>query len=512
METENPLNNKRIAKNTLLLYARMLLTMAISLYTSRVILQVLGIEDFGIYNIVGGIVAMFAFINGAMTSSIQRYITFAQGKNNIEEQKQIFSTSVNVQICIALLLFVLAETIGLWFMYDKLIIPEDRLFASFWVFQSTILSSIVLIMTVPYNATIIAHEKMSAFAYLSIVEVVLKLIIVYLLLILPFDKLIIYSILILFVQIVLCLSYNIYCRRHFKEAKYRFTHNQLLFREMVLFASWSLFGNMAAIAYTQGLNILLNIFFGPVVNAARAISVQVQNAITGFITNFQTAVNPQITKSYASGDTSSMNRLIYRSGRYSFFLMLIMILPIVIETPLVLQLWLHEVPENTVIFVRLMLATSLLYTLSNPLIILAQATGKVRKYQLVAGCILLTILPISYLCLKMGAEAWSVFFVHGCIEFIVLFVRLYLLKEMTNFSIRDYVSNVLIPVLITTIVACIIPFLLVLCIDTSTIANGIMIGIVSIASSCTVVFVFGITRSEKQHIKLVLCQRIKIKK
>lgn len=506
--SDNSSNNKRIAKNTLLLYARMLLTMAISLYTSRVILQVLGVENFGIYNVVGGVVAMFSFINGAMTSAIQRYITFSQGQGDIERQRKIFCTSVNVQFCIAILLFVLAESIGLWFLYNELVIPEDRFNAAFCAFQCSMLSSVVLIMTVPFNATIIAHERMSAFAYLSIVEVSLKLLVVYLLMLSPFDKLIVYAILILLVQSVVCMSYRIYCYRHFAETEYKFIHDKNLFREMVSFASWSLFGNMAAIAYTQGLNLMLNIFFGPIVNAARAVSVQVQNAITGFIVNFQTAINPQITKSYASGNNEYMYSLVYRSGRYSYFLMLVMTLPIIIVAPLILRLWLHEVPEHTVIFVRIMLVTSLIYTLSNPLIVLAQATGKVKKYQLVAGGVLLSILPISYVCLKLGAPAWSVFLVHACVEFVDVFVRAILLHGMMNFSIRGYVKNVIFRVIIVTFIACVIPILMMFLFDTTTLVCGILIGLVAVVSAFLAVFLLGITTSEKQQIIKLVKNRI----
>lgn len=489
----------------------MLLTMAISLYTSRVILRVLGVEDFGIYNVVGGVVAMFSFINGAMTTAIQRYITFSQGQGDENRQNKIFCTSINVQFCIAAILFVLAESIGLWFLYNKLIIPAERFDAAFWAFQCSMLSSVVLIMTVPYNATIIAHEKMSAFAYLSIIEVFMKLLIIYLLLLSPFDKLIVYAVLILLVQAIVCVSYRIYCHRNFVETKYRFAYDKKLFREMVSFASWSLFGNMAAVAYTQGLNLMLNIFFGPVVNAARAVSVQVQNAITGFIVNFQTAINPQITKSYASDNRDYMYSLVYRSGRFSYFLMLTMTCPIVIATPLILRLWLHEVPENTVVFVRLMLLTSLIYTLSNPLIVLAQATGKVRKYQLVAGGVLLTIIPISYLCLKMGAPAWSVFLVHACVESVDLFVRAYLLRSMMNFSVRGYLKSVILPVLLVTLLASMLPVAMLKIFDITSIIPGFATAVLSVCSVLLAIYIVGITKAEKQQILRIISNKIPVK-
>ena len=294
-------NNKRIAKNTLLLYFRMLVTMAVSLYTSRVVLNILGVEDFGIYNVVGGIVAMFGFINGSMTSATQRYLTFELGQNNRAQLTKVFSTSLSIHGIISFLIIVLAETVGLWFLWNKMQIPADRMNAAFWVFQCSVAASVIMIMSVPYNAAIIAHERMSAFAYISIIEVSLKLLIVCFLRYFHTDKLILYAVLIVIVQFLIRLCYSWYCNRHFNETKYRWSWDKGLFKEMTGFASWNMFGSLAAITFTQGLNLLLNMFFGPVVNAARGIAVQAQTAIGQFSSNFQTALNPQITKSYATG-------------------------------------------------------------------------------------------------------------------------------------------------------------------------------------------------------------------
>ena len=321
-------NNKRIAKNTLLLYFRMLVTMAVSLYTSRVVLNILGVEDFGIYNVVGGIVAMFGFINGSMTSATQRYLTFELGQNNRTQLTKVFSTSLSIHAIISFLIIVLAETVGLWFLWNKMQIPADRMNAAFWVFQCSVAASVIMIMSVPYNAAIIAHERMSAFAYISIIEVSLKLLIVCFLRYFHTDKLILYAALIVIVQLVIRLCYSWYCNRHFKETKYRWIWDKTLFCEMTGFAGWNLFGNLAAITFTQGLNLLLNMFFGPVVNAARGIAVQAQTAIGQFSSNFQTALNPQITKSYATGDMEYMHGLIFRSAKFSFFLLLLLSLPV----------------------------------------------------------------------------------------------------------------------------------------------------------------------------------------
>ena len=315
-QTDIAANNKRIAKNTLMLYIRMLFMMGVSLFTSRVILETLGVEDFGIYSVVGGIITMFAFINGGMVSATQRFITFEIGKGNIEKLKSVFSTSLQIHALISFIIVVLGETVGLWFLYEKMVIPEGRMDAAMWVYQCSIIACVVNIMSIPYNADIVAHEKMSAFAYISIIEVSLKLAIVYLLLVSPWDKLIVYAILLLLVQLSIRFVYSHYCHKHFDETKYFHSVDKPLFKEMISFAGWSFWGNLAAVLYTQGLNMMLNMFFGPIVNAARGIAVQVQSAVLQFTTNFQMALNPQITKNYAIGDLEQMYSLMFRSARF----------------------------------------------------------------------------------------------------------------------------------------------------------------------------------------------------
>ena len=314
-------NNKRIAKNTLLLYVRTLFVMVVSLYTSRVVLNTLGVSDYGIYNVVGGVVTMFGFINSSMTSATQRYITFALGKGDMTQLQKVFCTALQIHVFISVLIIVLGETVGLWFMYTQMQIPESRMDAAFWVLQCSIISTAIMIISVPYNADIIAHEKMSAFAYISILEVVLKLAVVFLLLVFSYDKLILYAFLILMVQLLIRFCYSYYCNRHFEESKYHHVWDKTLFKEMTGFAGWSMFGNLSGVLFGQGLNMLLNVFFGPVVNAARAVSVQVQGAIQQFVGNFQMALNPQITKTYATGKMDDMHKLMYRSARFSFYLL-----------------------------------------------------------------------------------------------------------------------------------------------------------------------------------------------
>ena len=449
--------NKRIAKNTLVLYVRMLFTMGISLFTSRVILQTLGVEDYGISSVVGGVISMFTFINAAMVSSTQRYLNFELVRGDANQLRSVFSTSLQIHALIALAIIVLSETVGLWFLNEKLVIPEARMTAAMWVYQCSILSCAVSIMSTPYNAVIVAHEKMSAFAYISILDVSLKLLVVYLLVVLPFDKLIILSILTLLVQLFIRYIYTLYCHRHFPESYFQFRFNKTLFKEMFGFAGWSFWGNLAAILYTQGLNMMLNIFFGPIVNAARGIAVQVQSAVQQFVGGFQTALNPQITKNYASNNLPQMHSLMFRSARFSFLLLFFLSLPVLMETNFILTLWLKTVPDDAVIFTQIMICISLIYTTANPCVIANQATGKVKIYQMVVGGILLLILPISYVVLKLGAPAYSVFIVHFCIESVAQFSRMYMLRNLIHLPLWQYMKNIYIPIVSTVAIAIILP-------------------------------------------------------
>ena len=503
-------NNKRIAKNTMLLYVRMLFTMSITLYTSRVILQVLGIEDFGIYNVVGGIITMFAFINGGMISATQRYITFEIGRGHLQRLRSVFSTSLQIHAFLSLIIVFLGETLGIWFLYNQLNIPSDRMVAAMWVYQCSIIACVVNIMSIPYNADIIAHEKMSAFAYISVVEVILKLAIVYLLLISPFDKLIAYALLILFVQLIIRLVYTHYCHKHFEESRYKHQWNTDLLKEMSSFAGWSFWGNLAGVLYTQGLNMMLNIFFGPVVNAARGIAVQVQNAVLQFVTNFQMALNPQITKSYASGDLDNMHMLMFRSARFSFFLLFFLTLPIILETEYILSLWLGQIPENTVIFIQIMIVISLIYTTANPCVIANQATGNVKVYQIVVGGILLLILPISYVVLKMGAPAYSVFIVHFCVECLAQFARMYMLRNMLSLPIVKYLLNIYIPILLTVLVAIICP-LYVKSFFEAGFCRFFIVALTCVFSVGLSVLLIGLSKSERSLILDKLFRLIKIR-
>lgn len=489
-------NNKRIAKNTLMLYVRMLFSMIVSLYTSRVVLQTLGVEDYGIFNVVGGVITMFTFINASMVSSTQRYLNFELAKGNSQRLRSVFNTSLQIHALIAIIIVILGETLGLWFLMNKLVIPESRMTAALWVYQCSILACCVTIMSAPYNADIIAHEKMSAFAYISILEVSLKLLIVYLLLVSPIDKLIAYAILTLSVQLLIRFIYSRYCHKHFEESYIEFNFNKALFKEMSGFAGWSFFGNLAAILYTQGLNMMLNIFFGPVVNAARGIAVQVQSAVQQFVSGFQTALNPQITKNYAVGNLEQMHNLMFRSARFSFLLLFFLSLPVLLETDFLLTVWLKNVPDNAVIFTQIMICISLIYTTSNPCVIANQATGKVKVYQMVVGGILLTILPISYILLKLGAPAYSVFIVHFCVETVAQFSRMFMLRKLINLPLWQYMKNIYIPIICTVAVAVILPILVRMQFEEGWL-RFIVVGFTCVLSVGISAFFIGFTKNER---------------
>ena len=421
----------------------MLLIMAVTLYTSRVVLEVLGVEDFGIYNVVGGIVVMFSFLNGSMASATQRFLSFEIGRNDWVQLKKIFSLTVNIHILIAIIIFLLAETIGLWFLNNQMNIPSERVQAARWVYQFSICSFMISVLQVPYNAAIIARERMNVYAYISIIEVFLKLLVVFLLAQIAYDKLKLYSVLLFCVSLFIAILYRIYCKWHFEECKCHFVWDRSISKTMIGYAGWNLLGHVALIMRTQGINILLNIYFGPVLNAARGIAVQVNSAILTFVTNFQTAVNPQIVKSFASNDLAEMRKLILQSSKYSFLLLFLLTLPVLLETEFLLELWLKNVPDYGILFCRLMLIATLTDVLSGTLGYGALATGRVRLYWLVLGGILLLDLPLSYVFFKSGYPPYVIFAVEIVLYIVALFVRLIFLHSMISLSIPQYIRQVL---------------------------------------------------------------------
>lgn len=489
-------NNKRIAKNTLLLYFRMLFMMVVSLYTSRVILNALGVEDFGIYNVVGGVVAMFTVISGSLSAAISRFITYELGKGDQSKLNKIFSASVTIQLLLSLIIVVLIESVGVWFLNAKMTIPADRVTAANWVLQFSIITFVINLISVPYNAAIIAHERMSAFAYISILEAIGKLAIAFFIMWSPIDKLIYYAILMCTVAVIVRLTYGHYCKKHFTECTYHFHWDKDILKQMFGFAGWNFLGASSVVFRDQGGNIILNIFFGPTVNAARGIANQVNTAITGFVQNFMTALNPQITKSYASGDGEYMMTLIFQGARLSFYMLLLLSLPVLINTHYILVIWLKIVPEHAVLFVRLILIFAMCESISNPLITAMLATGKIRNYQIVVGGLQLLNLPLSYLCLKTGFVPESILVVAIIISLACLFARLYMLRGMIGLSSILYMKNVFLNVLVVALLSAIIPYML-FCYMKETFFSFIIITLIAVLCTLVVEFYIGCNQKER---------------
>lgn len=489
-------NNRRIAKNTLMLYFRMILTMIVSLYTSRVILNTLGVEDFGIYNVVGGIATMLSFFNGAMSSATQRFLSYDIGLGDMSKLRNTFNASLIIHICIALFIFILGETIGLWFVKSYLVIPTERMDAAIWVYHFAILSFMITIIQVPYNATIIAHERMNIYAYLSILEVTLKLLIVFMLTWISYDKLKLYGLLHFLVVFSIYAIYNIYTSRKFEETKFEIVKDWTLFKTMISFSGWSLFSNIAFVAKGQMVGIILNMFFGPVVNAAQAVANQVQGGLNNFSSNFQVAVNPQIIKSYASNESNYLITLIVSSAKFSYFLLLFLSLPIIVEIDQVLKLWLKTVPEFSNSFTILLLITVLLDSMSRSLRTAIQATGRIKLYESVIGTISILTLSISYLFLKMGFHPNIVFIINILISIIDLFLRLYNAQRLIDFPISIFVNKVIIKNIIITLFCFSLPLVLKNVMDES-LSRLIIITIVSLFWNTLIILIIGLNNSEK---------------
>lgn len=491
--------NKRIAKNTIFLYFRMMLMMVVSLYTSRVVLNTLGVTDYGIHNVVGGLVSMFSLISGSMSSTISRYLTFELGRGDFERLKVVFSTSVNIQIGISLVIVLLAEIVGLWFLKYKMVIPADRMIAANWVFQCSLLSFCINIISVPYNAVIISHEKMDTYAYFGILEVILKLIIVFLLVISTWDKLICYSILLLTVSLFMRILYGWYCNKYFKESKYHFVFEKTVLKEMGCFAGWNYLGAIAAILRTQGLNVLLNLFFGVTVNAARGVATQVEAAVTQFVGNFTMALNPQITKSFAKDDREYMHKLVCYGAKYSYFMMLILIIPIIIEAPVILKLWLKIVPDYTVIFLRITLIVILLDTLSDTLTMSMQASGDIKKFQIIVSSIVLIVFPVSYILFELGFPPYSCYMVCAATMVLKLIAELPLLKKMVGLPPSLYISVVLKRALPVSILLFSVPLAIAYYYEDS-ILRFILVTVVSLLWAVPVIYYAGLSTTEQQSL------------
>lgn len=492
-------NNKRIAKNTLLLYFRMMLTMLVSLYTVRVVLNTLGVVDYGIFNVVGGIVVMFSFLGNSMAAASQRYFAFEIGRNNLSQLKKTFSITMTIYAMIAVIILILAETAGLWFLNTQMTIPLERMNAANWVYQFSVLSFIMTLFTIPYNASIIAHERMNVYAFVSIIEVILRLIIIYLLVLFSFDKLKLYAVLTLGVIIIVTCIYCTYCKRKFAECRFSFYWDKSLFKELVNYSGWNLFGALAGVFNDQGINILLNIFFGPVVNAARGIAYQVNGAINQFVQNFMTATRPQIIKYYSSGEKEQMLKLVFQSSKFSFLLLFILSMPVLLETHFIFTIWLKDVPDYVVLFTRLIIITALIDSLSYPLMTASQATGKIKRYQATVGGAMLISLPVSYIFLKFNYPPQIVMYVAIINSLICLLLRLNMLKSMVDLPVMEFFKTIIIPLFTITCVAFVIPFLILNQMHEG-ILRFLLIGIIGLFVSIISIYFLGLSNNERNYI------------
>ena len=448
-------NNKRIAKNTLMLYIRMGLVMLISLYVSRVVLKVLGENDYGIYNVVGGVVVMFSFLSRTLASASQRYFAFELGRGDHEKLNRIFNINLLLFCIVIGIIIILAETVGLWFLHHKMTVPDERMYAANWIYQFSILSFCTNLIAIPYQAVIIAREKMHFYAFVGIMEALLNLTFAIMLSFLDWnaDRLIIYGALMLVVHIMTNSGYVIVSRKRFEETKIKYYWEREQVREIVSYSGWNLFGAIASVVRSQGINLLINVFFNPAINAARGLSYQINNALNQFASNFYTAVRPQVTKYYAQGDKSATFSLVFSSSKFCFFLLLLGAVPVLTFPHEVLDIWLVDIPEYTELFMNLVIIVGLIDSISNPLMTLAQATGRVKVYQAVCGSIIILNLPVSWLFLSLGYPAEATLYVAIIVAFIALIARLIILNSMIDFPLIEFIIKVLIRLVLTATLA-----------------------------------------------------------
>lgn len=493
-------NNKRLAKNTLYLYFRTFLVMIITIFTSRIVLDSLGIENYGIYNVVGGFVSMFAVLSGTLTAASQRFIAFELGKEK-PNVKRVFSATLTIHFLLALLIFIILESLGLWFLNEKMNISSERMYAANWVFQCSVITFCINIISIPYNAAIIAYEKMSVFATVSIFEVLAKLGIAYFLYVISYDVLIVYAILMLLVAVFLRLIYGWYCKRYFKECRYKFLYDKKLYREMISFSGWNFIGSTAGVLNGQGINILINLFFGVTYNAARGIAAQVENALNAFVQNFMMALNPQITKAYAARDFKYVNKVLCLGTKFVFYLFLILCLPVFFNVNYILGLWLKQIPEYAALFIKYGIIYSLCQSLSQCLYITMLATGRIKKYQIIVGTLSMMAFPIAFLFFKLGLPCEYGYVSMILFSLLCFFVRLYLLKDMVvGFSIYTFINKALLPILYSLILIFPILYYLNITFNINDFLTFTINIILSMLISLGFIFFVGITRKERQYI------------
>lgn len=445
-------STKLVAKNTLFLYIRMIVLMGVTLFTSRIVLRALGVEDYGIYNVVAGVVSMLGVLNSTMSGANSRFMAFAIGNNNENQLKEVVANVKCIHYAIALIVIAIAETVGLWFVLNKLVIPEDRMIAAIWCYQASVVTLAITIISVPYNSLIIAHERMKAFAYISLLDAFLRLLVAYIIVLVDGDHLIWYSILMMSIQVAVRCVYTKYCNKFFLESRVSPKLTKQSAKEIFSFVSYSFIGNLSSMFYNQGLSVVLNIFFGPVVNAARSIAQQVQGGCSSLVVNFQMAIQPQITKSWAKNNLHYLHTLITYSSKFSYYLTAIMVVPILMCVKPLLRLWLEIVPDYTVAFVRIILLSALIESLSHEMCAASHATGDVAKYHIMEGILLILIVPLSYVSLRFYNVAPEyVFYIYFCIQFITQIVRVGIALPQIKMPIIDYVKGVIFPVVLCSV-------------------------------------------------------------
>lgn len=495
----------------------MLLVMGVSLYTSRIVLKELGVSDFGIYSVVGGFIALFAFLNAAMSAATQRYLTFDLGKKDMNAVQKTFSVTLTIHIGIALIVLLFAETIGLWYVNHKMVFAANRIFAVNVVYQFSIAAALLSIIQVPYNALIVAHEKMDIYAYVGIAEAVLKLVIVFMLVYFGHDKLITYAILTFLVSLGIRLFYQFYCRKHFEESKYHFQWDKRYYKELIVYSGWNLFGNLAVVAKGQGSNLLLNFFFGTTVNAAYGIMGTVNSAITIFVTNFQVATNPQIIKSYAAGEIHAVEKLMNQATKFTFFLSLLLIAPVLLNTDYILKLWLVNPPKFAADFIRVILLCTLVEVLTKSIMTGITATGKIKTYHIVIGLFNLLIVPISFLIYKSGYSNSPVAFMYVWLFFSVIsfIFRMAFVRVLMDYNIKTFVLKVLTPVILISSICYPFGILLKNLLTDDSLQMFILQTIILVFILMIIIYLLGLEKNERKlvvQVKNKILDKLKNKK
>lgn len=508
---DNSAINKRVAKNTLFLYLRMIIVMGITLYTTRALLSALGVEDYGVYNVVCGFVSMFGFLNTSMANGTQRFYNYEIGRNGENDVSKIFSHAVIIQIVMAVVVLLIVESFGLWYLCNKMVIPECRFGASMWIFQFSMIQLFLVMITVPYSAAVMAYEKMDFYALVSIIDAVLKLLIVQMLPYAPFDALIYYGALMTFISVLNYLLNWGYTKQKFETITFIAKWDKSLFNSMLSFSGWNIFGSVSHMMQNQGVNLILNAFWGTVINAANGVATQVNSAVNSLTTGFVTAVRPQMIKSFASGNIEHLKRMYYSVSKLTFFLVMILAVPLIGEIDVILDAWLGvgKYPEMTALFCQLTIFMTLCNSYATPTSIIVHATGEMKKFQIVVSTVTLTIVPIAFIAAKLGCEAPLIIFLSAIVTIVAQVTRLILIKEQVDFSVFDYCKNVFMPTWLVLIFSMIIVFGL-----HSTTPNHFVWSIarmgVSILLSGIFIYFIGIDKSEKQFVLSFAKKKIKI--